>query len=95
MGGMKQVPFAAFMIGSIALTGSAMAQGVDVGIGIGIPLAPGQAGTSPGQVFNSARITNPTTALPPGQLYIQNRATNPTTALPPGQTFTNFGRSKK
>jgi hypothetical protein len=95
MTNMKQLLFATSMIGSIAFAGSAMAQGVDVGIGVGIPLAPGQAGTSPGQVFNSARNINPTTALPPGQLYIQNRATNPTTALPPGQTFTNYGRSRK
>ena len=84
---------AASVIGSVAVAGSTMAQ--DIGIGIGIPLAPGQAGTSPGQVFNSARITNPSTALSPGQLYLQQKAANPTTAQPPGQTFTNLGRSKK
>src|SRR5262245_37195437 len=78
-----------------AFTGSAMAQGIDVGVGLGIPLSPGQAGTSPGQVFNVAKDSNPSTALSPGQLFIKNRDTNPTTALAPGHTSTNFGRSKK
>jgi hypothetical protein len=85
---MKQLLYAVFMIGGIAFAVSAMAQGVDVHVGVGIPLAPGQAGTSPGQVFNSARIANPNTAVPPGQLHT-------TGGPPPGQTFTNFGRSKK
>ena len=91
----EQVLLAVSVIGSVAFTGSAMAQGMDVGIGLGIPLSPGQANTSPGQVFNGARASNPTTALSPGQLYIKDRAANPTTALSPGHTFTNFGRSKK
>jgi len=89
----KQALLVACMIA--AFTGSAMAQGIDVRIGLGIPLSPGQAGTSPGKVFNAARESNPTTALSPGQLFIKDRETNPTTALAPGHTFTNFGRSKK
>ena len=91
----KQMLLVVSVIGSVTFTGSAMAQGMDVGIGLGIPLSPGQANTSPGQVFNGARASNPTTALSPGQLYIKDRAANPTTALSPGHTFTNFGRSKK
>ena len=89
----KQALFAACMI--VAFTGSVTAQGIDFGIGLGIPLSPGQAGTSPGRVFNTAKDSNPTTALSPGQLFIKGRETNPTTALAPGHTFTNFGRSKK
>ena len=91
---MKQVVLAIILIGSFA--GSAMAQALDfIGISLGIPLAPGQAGTSPGQVYNVAKATDSTTALSPGKLYILNRTTDPTTALPPGKTFTNHGRSKK
>jgi hypothetical protein len=78
-----------------AFTDSAMAQGIDVAVGVGIPLSPGQTGTSPGRVFNTAKDYNPTTALSPGRLFIKDRETNPTTALAPGHTFTNFGRSKK
>jgi len=92
MSAAKQTLVALVAFSCVGFAGSAMAQGIDVGLGVGIPLAPGQAGTSPGQVFNSARITNPNGALPPGQAFIQNRANG---ALPPGQTFTNFGRSKK
>ncbi len=95
MHGMKQVVFSAFLVAGVAFAGSARAQGVDVGIGFGLPLAPGQAGTSPGQVFNAAKAADPTTALPPGRLYLQNRAADPTTAVTPGHTFTNYGRSKK
>src|SRR5215467_2849586 len=95
MRGAKQTLLAVAAVTGFAFADSAMAQGADVGIGIGLPLAPGQAGTSPGQVFNSARITNPSTALSPGQLYLQQKAANPTTAQPPGQTFTNLGQSKK
>jgi hypothetical protein len=91
---MKRALFAASIITGIAFVPSAMAQDVDLRVGVGIPLSPGQADTSPGQVFNSARATHPSSALPPGQLFIQNRASNPTTALPPGHTFTNFGRKK-
>ena len=91
----KQVLLIGCMIASVAFTGSAMAQGMDVGLGLGIPLSPGKADTSPGQVFNAARESHPTTALSPGQLFIKNRAADPTTALSPGHTFTNFGRSKK
>lgn len=90
---LKQALLAACVIA--AFMGSAMAQGIDVHVGVGIPLSPGQAGTSPGKVFNAARDSNPTRALSPGQLFIKDREANPTTALPPGQTFTNFGRSKK
>jgi hypothetical protein len=93
-GRMKHALFAATIVTGIAFAPSAMAQEADLRIGVGIPLAPGQAGTSPGQVFNSARASNPSSALPPGQLFIQNRTSNPTTALPPGQTFTNLGRKK-
>jgi hypothetical protein len=88
----KQTLVAVVVFSCVGFAGSAMAQGADIGLGIGIPLAPGQAGTSPGQVFNSARITTPGTALPPGQAYIQNKSSG---ALPPGQTFTNPGRAKK
>jgi hypothetical protein len=88
----KQTLLAVVAFSSVALVGPAMAQGVDVGLGVGIPLAPGQAHTSPGQVFNSAKIISPSTALPPGQAYIQNKSGG---AQPPGQTFTNYGRSKK
>ena len=92
---MKPVLFATIIMGSAAFACVANAGGAGVDVGIGFTLAPGQAGTSPGQVFNAARAANPTTALPPGQVYIQNKAANPTTAVVPGQTFTNFGRSKK
>jgi hypothetical protein len=88
----KQVWLSAFVIGGITFAGSAMAQGVDVGLGVGLPLAPGANGTSPGQIFNSARVTNPTTALPPGQAFIQTG--KPAGGPPPGQSFTNYGRSK-
>ncbi len=99
MYGKKRVLFAAFAVGGLAFAGSALAQGVDVMLGVGIPFAPGQQGTSPGQVYNAARATDPT-ALSPGKLYIQNSATDPITAVTPGavtpgQTFTNYGRSKK
>ena len=90
---LKQALLAACMIA--AFMGSAMAQGVDVRVGVGIPLSPGQTGTSPGRTFEAAKDANPTTALSPGQLFIKDREANPTTALPPGQTFTNPGRSKK
>jgi hypothetical protein len=92
MSHVKQALLVACMI--VAFTGSAMAQGIDVGIGLGIPLSPGQTGTSPGRTFNAAKDSSPTTALSPGQLFIKDRETNPTTALAPGHTFTNFGRSK-
>ena len=93
---MTHIKQALLVASAIAVfTSSAMAQGIDVGIGLGIPLSPGQASTSPGKVFNAARESNPTTALSPGQLFIKNRETNSATALVPGHTFTNFGRSKK
>jgi hypothetical protein len=95
MHSIKHGLFVASVASGIIFAASAMAQDADLRIGVGIPLSPGQTGTSPGQLYNSARATNPTTALPPGQLYIQNRASSPTTALPPGQTITNFGRSKR
>jgi hypothetical protein len=95
MHSIKHGLFVASVATSILFSASAMAQDADLRIGVGIPLSPGQTGTSPGQLYNSARATNPTSALPPGQLYIQNRASNPTTALPPGQPVINFGRSKK
>jgi hypothetical protein len=88
---MKRALFAATIFTGIAFAAPAMAQ--DVQIGVGIPLSPGQTGTSPGQSFNTARSSN-SEAPSPGQLFIQNRTANPTTAHPPGQTFTNFGRSK-
>ena len=88
----KQTLIAVVAFSCVGFADSALAQGADVGLGIGIPLAPGQAGTSPGQVFNSARIINPSTALPPGQAFIQHKASG---ALPPGQTFTNPGRSRR
>jgi len=91
MGGMKQVLFATLMIGSVAFVGSAVAGGK--GGGVGLTTAPGQVGTSPGQVFNTERATNSNT-LSPGRQFNLDRATTPTTP-PPGQTFTNFGRSKK
>ena|SRR5436309_371977 len=91
----KRWVIAMLVLGSLALAGSASAGGAGGEIGIGFTFAPGQQGTSPGQVFNAARATDPTTALPPGKLYLQNKSTDPTTALPPGQTFTNYGRSKK
>ncbi len=87
---------AALIIGSFAVSESAKAQEpAEIKIGIGIPLSPGQQGTSPGQLFKAAKTTDPTTALPPGKIFLQNKAADPTTALPPGQTFTNLGRSKK
>ena len=81
-------------LGSIVMGGSALA-GAGGEIGIGFTFAPGQQATSPGQVFNAAKASDPTTALPPGKFYLQNKSNDPTTALPPGQTFTNYGRSKK
>jgi hypothetical protein len=74
-------------LSSISFAGSAMAQGVDVGIGVGFPLAPGQAATSsstsPGRAFN-ATPGSPSS----GQAFIQSGKTTP-----PGQTFTNYGRT--
>jgi len=92
---MKPVLFATIIMGSGAFACVANAGGAGGSVGVGFTLAPGQARTSPGQVFNTARTANPTTALSPGQLYIQNKAADPTTAVVPGQTFNNFGRSKK
>ena len=91
MGGMKRVLFVTLVIGSVTFAGSAMAEGR--GGGKGLATAPGQVGTSPGQVFNTERATNPNT-LSPGRQFNLDRATTPTTP-PPGQTFNNFGRSKK
>jgi hypothetical protein len=49
--------------------------------------APGQANSSPGQVWTSQKSIDPS-ALPPGQQYNQDRSLNSLTpALPPGQTF--------
>src|SRR5437868_196300 len=56
----KQTSAAAFILGSFVFAGGAAAQGVDVKIGVGIPLSPGQQGTSPGQTFNAARALDPT-----------------------------------
>jgi hypothetical protein len=89
----KHALLAAFTVGSITSAEAAMAQGVDVAVGVGIPLSPGLNATSPGQAFNAARTSNPTTSpstLSPGQTFIQGGH-----ATPPGQTFTNYGRSKK
>jgi len=72
-------------LGSLAVGGSALAGGGAGGeIGSGFTFAPGQHGTSPGQVFHAARASDPTTALPPEKLYLQNKSNDPTTALPPG-----------
>ena len=49
------------------------------------PTAPGQADTSPGQVWQNEK--NDPAALSPGQQYNQDRALFPDTTLPPGQTF--------
>jgi hypothetical protein len=95
MRGTQRVIFAAFVIGGVAFAGSAMAQGAGIDVGVGITLAPGQTGQSPGQVYNAARAADPTTALTPGQLYLQNRAVDPTTAQPPGHTFQNYGQSRR
>jgi hypothetical protein len=91
---MKHALFAVTICTGITFAASAMAQDADLRIGFGIPLAPGQTGTSPGQIYNTARSSN-SDALPPGQLFIQNRNSNPMAAQPPGHTFTNHGRSKK
>jgi hypothetical protein len=91
MGGIKQALFTMVVIGSVAFAGAAMAAGK--GGGVGSTMAPGQLGSSPGQVFNTPRASNPNT-LSPGQQFNVDRARTPTTP-PPGQTFTNFGRSKK
>lgn len=76
------------IIGGIAFGGSALAQSVDVQLGVGVPLgkkdAPGQTKTSPGLHF-----LNTPNALPPGQAFIQGGK-----VTPPGHTFTNLGRSK-
>src|SRR4029453_15286280 len=87
-GGMKQLAFAAFVAGNVAFVGSALAQAVDVNLGVGIPLAPGQALTSPGQVFNTLRATNPD-ALSPGQQLVQDKAgiTGPANSLAPRHSF--------
>ena len=90
MGGIKPVLFATVVICSAAFAGSAIAGGR--GGGVGVTAAPGQVGTSPGQVFNAERATNSNT-LSPGQQFNLDRAKTPSTP-PPGQTFTNFGRSK-
>jgi hypothetical protein len=95
----KQVAFSILLISGVAFTESATAQGVDVQVGVGFPLAPGQASTpestSPGQLFKGARTSGSDTAVSPGQLYQQQREADPITAVPPGHTFTNPGRSKK
>ena len=83
------------IVGSFAASGTAMAQGVDVKFGVGIPLSPGLNATSPGQAYNADRTSNPTTALSPGQFFIQNRANDPNPASPPGQGVQNYGKSKK
>ena len=93
---MKQLAFAAVVVGNVAFAGSALAQAVDVAVGLGFPLAPGQTATTPGQMFNSARALDPS-ALSPGQQLVQDRAgtTGPANAVAPGHSFTNYGRSKK
>jgi hypothetical protein len=93
---MKQLAFAAFVIGNVAFAGSALAQGVDVNLGVGIQLAPGQQGTSPGQAVNTLRLANPD-ALSPGQQLVQDKAgvSGPANTLAPGHSFENYGRSKK
>jgi hypothetical protein len=73
--------------GIIAFAGSAMAQGVDVAVGVGFPLAPGQASTSDSTSPGKAFTTTPGSP-PPGQAFIQGGRTTP-----PGQTFTNYGRT--
>src|SRR5262245_45158353 len=95
---MVRATVTALIIGSLAYVGGVMAQGVDLKIGVGIPLAPGLSTTSPspGKAYNFARDADSatTSALPPGKLYLQNQANESTTpALPPGQTFTNYGRT--
>ena len=76
------------IIGGIAFGGSALAQSVDVQLGVGVPLgkpdAPGQTKTSPGLHFLN------TNALPPGQAFVQGGKLTP----PPGHTFKNLGRLK-
>jgi len=93
---MKQLAFAAFVVGNVVFAGSALAQAVDVNIGVGFPLAPGQAGQSPGQMFNAARALD-ANALSPGQQLVQDKAgvTGPANTLAPGHSFDNYGRSKK
>jgi hypothetical protein len=94
MRAIKQIVLSVLLIGGVAIAESATAQGVDVQLGVGFPLAPGQANSSPGQIYNGARASDPN-AVSPGQLYRQERAADPlTTALPPGHSFTNHGRSK-
>jgi hypothetical protein len=88
MNHVNRVLLAAALLGSIGLVGQAMAAGK----GGGLATAPGQVGSSPGQTFNTGRVSDPTTP-PPGQLYNTNRAADPLTP-PPGKTFTNPGRSK-
>jgi hypothetical protein len=87
MRSIKQPLLAAVALGSMAFAGSAKAQGVDVAVGVGFPLAPGQAAssqsTSPGKAF-----TTTPGSLSPGQAFIQSDKTTP-----PGQTFTNYGRT--
>jgi hypothetical protein len=84
----KQALSAAILIGSLVCASAAMA---GPGAGHGNSLAPGQAGTSPGQVFQSDKLADPTTAVPPGQKFNQDRALTPDT-LPPGKTFGTPGQ---
>ena len=73
----------AIALSTVAFTSTAMAG--KGGLKGANPTAPGQAGTSPGQQWNSRREGDPA-ALSPGQQYKQNRESL-TPALPPGQTF--------
>ena len=79
MSTVRQGLIVAIALSTVAFTGTAMAgKG-----GGGNALAPGQLGTSPGQVWKSERSDPslaPGSALPPGQQFKQD-------AIPPGQTF--------
>jgi hypothetical protein len=54
--------------------------------------APGQANSSPGQLWQSQK-SDPS-ALSPGQTYNTERALNPDTP-PPGQTFNTLGQPNR
>jgi len=71
------IAVSAIVLASTAIAGKGGTHGAT-------PTAPGQADTSPGQVWKSEK--DDPSALSPGQQYNQDRALFPDTP-PPGQTF--------
>jgi hypothetical protein len=80
----RQGLIVAIALSTVAFSGVAIAgQGGNKGPNAG---APGQAGTSPGQVWKSEKSDPSAPALPPGRQFNEDRDSG-LPALPPGQTF--------